>query len=1215
MYALRQLSSITYRLALGVGIWGLLAMPALAGTIHVDSVTDAPAGASALAAGTCADASGACTLRAAVQVADAAPAPSTIILPAGTYNLSIVGVDEAPSSTTSVRATVVHTPDPSIGDLNITQSMAIVGAGASQTIVQWDPAIAQSNRDRVFHVEASTSNISVSITGVSIKNGYTPPPVVLTTLGPTEVVEFLRLGGGIASGSAASVETVNPQATHGQGSGGSGSEGHSGGSGEGESGFAVDQLSLSGVHVIDNQAGSDGGGIFSAAPLMLVDSIVSGNRAGTNGGGIYSDGALTVSKSTIGTTAGFSLGNEAENGGGIFDTGFHISDIESSAIVGNTATGGGAIAGRRLVLQNITNTTIADNFAQDVGGGITTNGRVVLTNVTISGNQVLSDTEGGGAGLNSFGPSGGGSTGGGANSATYTLVNTILSGNVIQGAATAVANCGTSGGTIANHYYSLGHNLENGNSCALDGPGDLTDTDPLLKPLAANGGFTETMALSSRLNSPADAQTSPAVDAGDNASCPNNDQRGELRPADGDLNGTFVCDIGAYELFIPSADLHINNMSAPNSVYVGDRFDITVEVHVDPAATAPAQGVRFTSGVLPSGLKLNGATLTISSGTSSPCSVSSGVVTCNAGNLASGQTATVDMNVTGTAPGSVLTVSASVSQTAPIDPDLTNNSAKVRISVVGRSDLGVQAHGPASPVTLGTDTDVTFTIANAGPHGAGPVSFGIALPAGLAYVSVSLDGGTCNAADPTAILCRVPSIAAASSASGTLTVTGQSTGVSSVVLDAYAPQLDDNPVNDSVTVPITVEQVSDLSVATSAATTPVAIGVNTDIPFTVANGGPNSAGPVTITIKPSQNLTYQAVSVPGGSCNTANPAAIDCTVTSLASGASANGVLTVSGATDGPASVSFAVQAPQTDYTAANNVTTATLTVAPMSDLSVSVSTSGQPVLVGKSTDVSFTVSNAGPNQAGPVTVTIKPSRELGYQAVTISSGSCDSSDPSAISCTIAALASGASDSGTLTVTGVAEGTASVDISAQATQLDPDATNNSATAAVTIEGSSDLGVTADFSPQTMGPDGEATLTLTVTNQGPSAAPNVKVVTVLPSGLAFKSSASGSCSSGGDSVTCTDVSLGSGQSMTAAFTVTATVNSGDLQATSTASSDNADLVPANNSVTSTLSIVPGGGGGATGGFTLLAFVLLIGLAAAYRRSIGSHRDRGDSKRIN
>jgi hypothetical protein len=49
---------------------------------------------------------------------------------------------------------------------------------------------------------------------------------------------------------------------------------------------------------------------------------------------------------------------------------------------------------------------------------------------------------------------------------------------------------------------------------------------------------------------------SPAIDAADNAICAaapvnNLDQRGQVRPADGDVDGTVVCDIGAYALIFP----------------------------------------------------------------------------------------------------------------------------------------------------------------------------------------------------------------------------------------------------------------------------------------------------------------------------------------------------------------------------------------------------------------------------------------------------------------------------------------------------------------------------------------------------------------------------------------------------------------------------------------------------------------------------------------
>lgn len=904
---------------------GLSAWPAHATIYTVNSTTDAPAAASAIAAGLCADAAGACTLRAAVQVADAAPAPSTIVIPAGTYNLTVQGVDETPSSATSPTATVVHTPDPSIGDLNITRSMTIAGAGAGQTIVQWDPSIPPAQRDRVFHVEAVDANISVAIRDLTVSNGYTPPPVVLTTKSASEVVQFMRFGGGIASGAAASVETVNPQATHGQGSGGAGSEGHGGGgSHEEEGGFAVDQLTLTSVNVFDNEAGSDGGGIYSAAPLQLFDSVVAGNVAGANGGGLYNDAALTLQRTTVGRTATFTTGNSAENGGGIFDTGFHDSNIEASAIVGNSATGGGGIAGRRLVLENITNTTIADNTAQDVGGGITTNGRTVLTNVTVAGNIVASDTEGGGAGLNGFGPAGGGSTGGGAAGGNFTLVNTILSGNVVQGASVIVANCGGTGeGAVSNRFYSLGHNIENGDTCGLAASGDLINTDPLLKPLAGNGGPTQTMALPSTLLTPADPATSPAVDAGDNAHCPNNDQRGQLRPADGMLDGNFICDIGAFELFVPSADLHIQDLTAPDSVFVGDPFDVTVTLHVGAGATADAQGVQLTTAALPPELTLNSATLSTPAGTSS-CGVSAGVVTCDVGTLAVDQYATATLNVTANSPVDPLTVSVQTTATSPADPRPGNNAAQAQVLALGLSDLALSASGTTDPVDVGSATDVSFTVKNDGPHAAAPVTLGIVLPEGVTYSSVSIAGGSCDASDPTALICTVPSIAAGAGASGTLTVTGADEGTAAIALGTYAPQRDDHPGDDTATVNLAIRGLSDLAVRGGFVGGSVSRGNVSDLGYTVTNYGPTDAPNARLVVHLPSGVTFYHAN--GGSPCTATGGTVTCDLGTVAVGQSVSVAFAAFVDTGtGSLTVSADVSSGKTDPDTANNRTTSTV--------------------------------------------------------------------------------------------------------------------------------------------------------------------------------------------------------------------------------------------------------------------------------------------------
>ena len=73
---------------------------------------------------------------------------------------------------------------------------------------------------------------------------------------------------------------------------------------------------------------------------------------------------------------------------------------------------------------------------------------------------------------------------------------------------------------------------------------DLVGVNPLLGPLAANGGPTLTHML---------RPGSPAIDAwydgsvGPGSSCPALDQRGVRRPVDGNRDGRAGCDIGAVE--------------------------------------------------------------------------------------------------------------------------------------------------------------------------------------------------------------------------------------------------------------------------------------------------------------------------------------------------------------------------------------------------------------------------------------------------------------------------------------------------------------------------------------------------------------------------------------------------------------------------------------------------------------------------------------------
>jgi hypothetical protein len=160
------------------------------------------------------------------------------------------------------------------------------------------------------------------------------------------------------------------------------------------------------------------------------------------------------------------------------------------------------------------------------GGGIY--GVILLTNCTVAFNSVFPGAGGGGgpggsamppdySGLPGS-PGGSGSAGGGG-----------LSGGSLTGTLLATNEPGGNG---SGSLIDAGHNLSSDATCAFTHVGSLNNTDPLLGPLANNGGATLTMAL---------LAGSPAIDAGDTTTAPTTDQRGVTRPFGA------ASDIGAYD--------------------------------------------------------------------------------------------------------------------------------------------------------------------------------------------------------------------------------------------------------------------------------------------------------------------------------------------------------------------------------------------------------------------------------------------------------------------------------------------------------------------------------------------------------------------------------------------------------------------------------------------------------------------------------------------
>jgi CSLREA domain-containing protein len=276
------------------------------------------------------------------------------------------------------------------------------------------------------------------------------------------------------------------------------------------------QVSLTDVDVLDNVANSTvqgGGGIsFQGDKVVSVgesatieNSVIEGNVASLTGGGIDSrgDGPLDIAMTTIES-------NTAKVGGGLHHVGDAPLEIKRSMLAMNASEGGGGLFTDGDGETTVENSTISTNTASQFGGGLLVKSRLTARSTTITGNSS---------------PSGGGINNGGSDPVGDGFVflrNTIVAGNPTGG------NCV---GTVTSH----GGNIDSADTCRFRELSDQTSTDPLLGPLADNGGPTLTHPLTAG---------SPAQDAAVHTlsePCPPTDQRGAVRP-----HGPG-CDSGAYE--------------------------------------------------------------------------------------------------------------------------------------------------------------------------------------------------------------------------------------------------------------------------------------------------------------------------------------------------------------------------------------------------------------------------------------------------------------------------------------------------------------------------------------------------------------------------------------------------------------------------------------------------------------------------------------------
>ena len=404
------------------------------------------------------------------------------------------------------------------------------------------------------------------------------------------------------------------------------------------------QATLTGGQILSNSAHHDGGGVFvnesSATFTQTGASTIAHNTATSNGGGVF------VYAGTATLSGGQILDNSADDGGGVcvYTTTATLT-LSEGLVVSNTAgTRGGGIFNDSGTL-TLVNTTVGQNTATvGTGGGFhNIGGTAMLTHTTVASNTAAS----GGNGIQTEG-------------GTVHLRNTLVAHN-------GITNCNVG-------LTSDGYNLEDDTTCGLAGAGDQQSTDPLLGPLADNGGDTQTYALLSG---------SPAIDAAGCLGGVTTDQRGIPRPQGSQ------CDIGAYE--VEQAELSLAKTVDDGTPDPGQLITYTITVDNSGALTATN---GLISDTLPNDLTFAGPVTLDPPGagtTGTPPTLASGLTIAGGGRITLTFPVTVN---TGLAGGTVRTNTAAVTSTEVTTPQ----TGAVGVTINNVTPV-------ASDATLSTDED------------------------------------------------------------------------------------------------------------------------------------------------------------------------------------------------------------------------------------------------------------------------------------------------------------------------------------------------------------------------------------------------------------------------------------------------------------------------------------------------------------------------------
>ncbi len=448
-------------LTIGSGAVAALDLPAQAAaagaTLVVDSTMDAVD--TNVGDGVCRAAGTGCTLRAAIQEANANPGADLIHVLPGTYAIGIAPINENAANVGDFEILDPVTIEKAPGHLGD----AIVDGG---TPLPSSPLIARG-LDRLFEVHPGAGDVTfrnltlqngfspeeggaiqnwsmgkLTLDGVTVKDNYAekaggglnhadlndyvwttePPNLELLPHGRVEITRSTFTGNGSSGGTGAAINNVSGGTiTISQGSVVTLNPGPIKPDPLDPEQFVlvdpadyplaasaianqarwgkVGTLKIADSTISLNAAEGNGAGILSEGDSIVevTNTTITQNRTSASGAGLYSEGGtVTVSGSTISK-------NQAANGAGLYSGG-HVSQhglrgtftLKDSQVLENTAENGGGLFNDGDAQLSVTDTTFRKNHSSDHGAAISSEGRSNMTLTRVTVAENESWGEGGG---------------------------------------------------------------------------------------------------------------------------------------------------------------------------------------------------------------------------------------------------------------------------------------------------------------------------------------------------------------------------------------------------------------------------------------------------------------------------------------------------------------------------------------------------------------------------------------------------------------------------------------------------------------------------------------------------------------------------------------------------------------------------------------------------------------------------------------------------